>query len=115
MIQLSDYRCPSRVGVRAQTHDGSSLRADPDTAPTSRCDDAVMAPVVSRALVAAATAVPGAGVVLVLFSRHSSIDDLVPHVLALVAVGVGWVVVVRLPDSPVVALMSLGAEALALG
>ena len=60
-----------------------------------------MAPVVSRALVTAATVVPATGVVLVLFSPSSGADDLVAHVLALVAVAVGWVVVVRVPDSPV--------------
>ena len=114
MVQLSDYRCPSRVSVSAQMHYGSSLRADPDTAPTSRCDDAVMAPLVSRALVAAATAVPGTGVVLAVFSRHSSTDDVVPHVLALIAVGVGWVVVVRVPYSPVGAALAWTSAAASL-
>ena len=73
-----------------------------------------MAPVVSRALVAAATAVPGTGIVLAVLSRHSSTDDLVPHVLALFAVGVGWVVVVRVPDSPVGAALAWTSAAASL-
>ncbi len=73
-----------------------------------------MAPLVSRALVAAATAVPCTGVVLAVFSRHSSTDDLVPHVLALVAVGVGWVVAVRVPDSPVGAALAWTSAAASL-
>ncbi|WP_309647910.1 hypothetical protein, partial [Nocardioides sp.] len=73
-----------------------------------------MAPVVSRALVAAATVMPGTGVVLALFSRHSSTDDLVPHALALVAVGMGWWVVVRVPDSPVGAALAWTSAAVSL-
>jgi signal transduction histidine kinase len=60
-----------------------------------------MAPVLSRALTAAATVVPGIGIGISVFSHHSVAADLVPHVLALVAVAVGWAVVVRAPDSPV--------------
>lgn len=60
-----------------------------------------MAPVMSRALTAAATVVPGTGIGMSLFSGQGGTDDLVAHGLALVAVAVGWVVVVRVPDSPV--------------
>ena len=60
-----------------------------------------MAPVLSRALVAAASVVPGIGIGVSLFSGHAGTDDLVGHVLTLVAVAVGWVVVVRVPDSSV--------------
>jgi signal transduction histidine kinase len=45
--------------------------------------------------------VPAAGIALALISSQSGTDDLVGHALALVAVAVGWVVVVRLPESPV--------------
>ena len=60
-----------------------------------------MAPAVSRALTAAATVVPCGGVALALLSRQAGTDDLVVHALALVAVVVGWLVVVRAPGSPV--------------
>ncbi len=60
-----------------------------------------MAPAVSRALTAAATAVPGVGIALALLSPQVGADQLVVHCLALVAVVVGWLVVVRAPDSPV--------------
>ena len=59
-----------------------------------------MTPVVSRALTAAATAVPGGGIGVSLLSRHADSDDLVGHGLALVAVAVAWVIVVRVPESP---------------
>ena len=50
---------------------------------------------------AAATVVPGIGIGISLVSRHAGTEDLVAHVLAMVAVAVGWVVVVRVPNSPV--------------
>ena len=101
MPPLSESRAPGRVGVAAHAHYGLPLRAYPDTAPGSRCDDAVMAPVLSRSLTAAATVVPCIGIGLSLFSGHAGSDDVVAHGLALVAVAVGWVIVVRVPDSPV--------------
>jgi len=48
----------------------------------------------------AATVVPGAGIGVSLV-RQAGTGDLVAHGLALVAVAVGWVVVARVPDSPV--------------
>ncbi len=60
-----------------------------------------MAPAVSRALTAAATVMPCAGLALALSSPPVDAARLASHCLALVAVAVGWLVVVRIPTSPV--------------
>ena len=60
-----------------------------------------MAPAVSRTLTAAATVVPCGGVALALLSPHVGTDQLLTHCLCLVAVVIGWLVVVRAPGSPV--------------
>jgi signal transduction histidine kinase len=39
--------------------------------------------------------------VLSVLSRHAGTDDLAVHAIAMVAVAVGWIVVVRVPNSPV--------------
>ncbi len=60
-----------------------------------------MASAANRLLTAAATVVPCVGIALSLASSQAGTDELVVHALALVAIVVGWVVVVRVPDSPV--------------
>ncbi len=73
-----------------------------------------MTPVASRALTAAATAVPGCGVGVALLSRHAGSDDLVVHGVALVAVAVAWVIVARVPESPVGPALAWTSAAAAL-
>lgn len=60
-----------------------------------------MAPVASRGLTAAATVVPCVGIGLSLAVGQGGAGGLVAQAVILVAVAIGWVVVVRVPDSPV--------------
>ena len=73
-----------------------------------------MSPVLSRALVAAATAVPGVGIGISLYSGEAPVADVVAHGLAWVAVAVGWVIVVRVPHSPVGPALAWTSGAVAL-
>ncbi len=60
-----------------------------------------MAPTVTRLLVAAATVVPAVGLGVSLLAPSADWDASVAHVLAFAAVAVGWLVVIRVPESPV--------------
>ena len=88
-----------RIGVRAQRRPRFCLRVSTGTPNAVLLDDCGMAPLTSRLLTAAATGTTAAGVALGVADGDGAATLIC--LAALVAVGIGWVVVRREPTSAV--------------